>query len=70
MFKFYNNLNDFKISNFVFKFSEISFHALNKENNYVIVQLQLNEEIGNLKKYDQIFIYHQDKLEGIHPNNN
>jgi hypothetical protein len=29
----------------------------------VILQLQLNEDIGGLNKYDQIFIYHEDKKE-------
>lgn len=54
---------------YTIKFSEITFHALNKEKGYVMLQLDLaNEIILNqdfiIRKHEYLFIYPKEKLDG------
>ena len=49
-------------------YSEISYHALSKEKGYVMIQLNLNNDITvhnfEITKCDQLFLFTSEKIEG------
>ncbi len=53
-----------------FDYSEISYHAISKENGYIMIQFNLRQDVifkNNsefIKKDDKLFVYTSDKFEG------